>query len=137
MPIGRRPGARRAAATARSVRQVERVAAFAVELVDKGDDRHVAQPTDLEELAGLLLDAPLAPLGAASSSPLPPPRAGEGGVGCGRCRLRSSWAEILVARRVEQVEGKPSCSKLITAEETEMPRRHSTAIQSERTRSPR
>ena len=137
MPIGRRPGARRAAATARSVRQVERVAAFAVELVDKGDDRHVAQPTDLEELAGLLLDAPLAPLGAASISPLPLPRAGEGGVGCGRCRLRSSWAEILVARRVEQVEGKPSCSKLITAEETEMPRRHSTAIQSERTRSPR
>jgi hypothetical protein len=39
-----------------------------------------------------------------------------------------------VARRVEQVEGDPSCSKLITAEETEMPRRRSTAIQSERTR---
>jgi hypothetical protein len=30
--------------------QVERVAAFAVELVDKSDDRRVAQPADLEEL---------------------------------------------------------------------------------------
>src|SRR6266446_7037672 len=63
----RRPGSRRARATARS-RPTERVAALAVELVDKGDDRHVAQPADLEELAGLLLDAPLAPLGAASST---------------------------------------------------------------------
>ena len=34
--------------------EVERVAALAVELVDKGQDRHVAQPADLEELAGLL-----------------------------------------------------------------------------------
>jgi len=34
--------------------EVERVAALAVELVDKGQDRHVAQPVDLEELAGLL-----------------------------------------------------------------------------------
>jgi hypothetical protein len=41
-------------------------------------------------------------------------------------------AEILVARRVEE-EGE-ACSKLITAEETEMPRARSTAIQSERTR---
>ena len=39
------------------VDQVERVAALAVELVDEGDDRHVAQPADLEQLAGLLLDA--------------------------------------------------------------------------------
>jgi hypothetical protein len=38
------------------------------------------------------------------------------------------------ARRVEQVEGEPPCSKLITAEETELPRSRSTAIQSERTR---
>jgi hypothetical protein len=35
--------------------------ALAVELVEKGDDQHVAQPADLEELARLLLDAPLAP----------------------------------------------------------------------------
>ncbi len=42
------------------VQQFEWVAVPAVELVDKGDDRHVAQAADLEELAGLLLD----PLGA-------------------------------------------------------------------------
>jgi hypothetical protein len=36
--------------------------------------------------------------------------------------LKSPWAEILVARRVEEVEGEPRCSKLINAEETEMPR---------------
>jgi hypothetical protein len=51
------------------IRQVERVAGLAVELVDKGDDRHVAQPGDLEELAGLLLDAPLAPLGRRRAAP--------------------------------------------------------------------
>src|ERR1700730_18008049 len=50
------------------VQQVERVAGLAVELVCKSDDRHVAQPADLEELAGLLLDTPLAPLGAALSA---------------------------------------------------------------------
>src|SRR6266481_5011931 len=27
--------------------------------------------------------------------------------GCGRCPAKSHWAEILVARRVEQVEGEP------------------------------
>ena len=43
-------------------------------------------------------------------------------------------AEILMTRRVEQVEGEPSCSKLVTAELVEMPRSDSTAIQSERTR---
>ena len=48
--------------------------------------------------------------------------------------LKSHWAEILVARRVQQVGGEPSCLKLIIAEETEMPRSRSTAIQSERTR---
>jgi len=50
------------------VDEVERVAALAGELADKGDDRHVAQPADLEELAGLLLDAPLGAIGAASST---------------------------------------------------------------------
>ena len=48
--------------------------------------------------------------------------------------LKSQWAEILVARRVQEVEGEPLMLKLITTEETEVPRRHSTAIQSERTR---
>jgi hypothetical protein len=37
-------------------------------------------------------------------------------------------AEMLVARRVQGVEGQPLCSKLITAYETEMPRSRSTAI---------
>jgi hypothetical protein len=32
------------------VQQAERVAALAVELVDEGDDRHVAQAADLEEI---------------------------------------------------------------------------------------
>jgi hypothetical protein len=61
-PYADRPGGRRHVERQRLldlVQQVERVARLAVELVDKGDDRHVAQPTYLEELAGLLLDAPL------------------------------------------------------------------------------
>ena len=39
------------------VEEVERLAAFPVHLVDEGDDRNVAQPADLEELAGARLDA--------------------------------------------------------------------------------
>ena len=39
-----------------------------VELVDKGQDRHVPQPADFEKFAGLLLDAALVPLAAASST---------------------------------------------------------------------
>ena len=39
------------------VDQVERVAAFAIHLVDESDDRNVAQPADLEQLAGARLDA--------------------------------------------------------------------------------
>jgi hypothetical protein len=39
------------------VQQVERVACLAVELVDESDDRHVAQPADLEALPGLVLGA--------------------------------------------------------------------------------
>jgi hypothetical protein len=84
MQIGQEPGLTSSASECSiSFQEVERVAALAVELVDKGDDRHVAQPADLEELPGLLLDAPFAPLGASSSGPLPnpPPRAGEGRVG--------------------------------------------------------
>jgi hypothetical protein len=52
--------------------------------------------------------------------------AGQGAVGV--------LAEILVARRVEQVESEPLSSKLMTAEETEMPRSRSIGIQSEHTR---
>jgi len=53
--------------------------------------------------------------------------------------LKSQWAEILWPGVSSRLKASPSCSKLITAEETEMPRARSTAIQPERThrRSPR
>jgi hypothetical protein len=69
MPIGQEAGVTSSARDCSiSSKQVERAAALAVELVDKSDDRHVAQRADLEEFAGLLLDPLLAPLGAASST---------------------------------------------------------------------
>jgi hypothetical protein len=69
MPIGQEAGVTSSAKDLLDlVQQIERVAGLAIELVDKGDDRHVAQWADLEEFAGLLLDAPLASLGAASST---------------------------------------------------------------------
>jgi hypothetical protein len=43
--------------------------------------------------------------------------------------LKSWWPGVS-----SRLKASPSCSKLITAEETEMPRSRSTAIQSERTR---
>ncbi len=68
------------------VQQVERVAALAVELVDEGDDRHVAQPADLEELTGLLLDA-LGAMGGSSTI-----TALGTAVRVGRCpRMLNSW----------------------------------------------
>ena len=39
------------------VEQRERIVSLAVDLVDEGDDRDVAQPANLEQLAGLALDA--------------------------------------------------------------------------------
>jgi hypothetical protein len=39
------------------VEELEGILALAVHLVDEGDDRHVAQAADLEQLAGLRLDA--------------------------------------------------------------------------------
>jgi hypothetical protein len=68
MPIGQEAGHIERQRLLDLVHQVEWVAALTVELVDKGDDRHVAQSADLEECARLPLDAPLAPLGAASST---------------------------------------------------------------------
>jgi hypothetical protein len=53
-------------------------------------------------------------------SPRCRPRQGAGGV----------LTEILVVPRVEQVEGKRPCSKLITVADPEMLRSRSTAIQS-------
>jgi hypothetical protein len=74
------------------VEQLEGVAPLAVELVDEGDDRHVAQAADLEQLAGLGLDA----LGRVDHHDRGIDRR-QGAVGV--------FAEVLVARRVEQVEG--------------------------------
>ena len=74
------------------VEQIERIACFAVHLVDEGDDRHVSQPADLEELQGLCLDA--------ARRVQDHHRAVDGGQGA-----IGVLAEILVARRVEQVEG--------------------------------
>ena len=73
------------------VEQVQRIAGLAVHLVDEGDDRNVAQPADLEELAGARLDA----LGGVDDH--------DGGVHGGQ-RPVGILGEVLVARRVEQVE---------------------------------
>jgi len=45
------------------------------------------------------------------------------------CSLKSWWPGVS-----KRLKASPSCSKLITAEDTEMPRSRSIAIQSERTR---
>ena len=73
------------------VQKLDRVAALAVHLVDEGDDRHVAQAADLEQLAGPRLDA----LGGVDHHDRRIDR-GQGAVGV--------LAEILVARRVQQIE---------------------------------
>ena len=73
------------------VEQLERVAALAVHLVDERRDRHVAQAADLEQLAGLGLDA----LRGVDHH--------DGRVDRGQRAVRV-LAEVLVARRVEQVE---------------------------------
>ena len=73
------------------VEQVERIARLAVHLVDEGDDRDVAQPADLEQLAGARFDA----LGGVDHHHRRVDR-GQGAVGV--------LGEIFVARGVEQVE---------------------------------
>jgi len=70
---------------------------FAVEPADKGQDRHIAQPADLKELAGLLFDALLVPLAAASTITSLSTAVSVRQVSS----LKSQWAEILVARRVQ------------------------------------
>ena len=77
-----------------------------VELVDEGQDRHVAQPADLEELAGLFLDAPFWRHWGGVEHHHRAVDLGQDAVGV-LSWLKSRWAEILVARRVEQVEGEP------------------------------
>ena len=93
-PAPDRPGDRRGIERERLldlVDQVERVAALAVHLVDEGDDRNVAQPADLEQLARPRLDA----FGRVDHHHGRIDRR-EGPIGV--------FGEILVARRIEQVE---------------------------------
>ena len=73
------------------IEQLERVAALAVHLVDEGEDRDVAQPADFEQLAGARLDA------------LRRIDHHDGGIDRGQ-RPIGVLGEILVARRVEQIE---------------------------------
>ncbi len=73
------------------VKQIERIAAFAVHLVDEGDDRNVAQPAHLEQLAGPRLDA----FGGIDHH--------HGGIDR-RQRAIGIFGKILVAGRVQQVE---------------------------------
>ena len=73
------------------VDQVERIAAFAVHLVDECDDRNVAQPAHLEKLARARFDA----FGAVDHHDRRVDRR-KGPIGVLR--------KILVARRIEQIE---------------------------------
>ena len=96
MPTGQSSGAGSSASLSRDlVQQLERVLRLAVHLVDEGDDRDVAQAADLEQLQGLRLDA----LGGVQHH--------DRGVGGGQ-RAVGVLGEVLVARRVEQVEDQPS-----------------------------
>ena len=93
-PAADRPGHRRSVEGERLldlVEEVERVAALAVHLVDEGDDRDVAQAADLEQLARARLDALR---GVDHHHGGIDRRQGPVGV----------LGEVLVARRVEQVE---------------------------------
>ena len=101
------------------VEQLERIARLAVHLVDEGHDRDVAQAADLEQLARLRLDA----LGRVDHH--------HRGVGGGQ-RAIGVFGEILVARRVEQVEDRVLDIRTSSPREvTEMPRSCSIFIQSD------
>ena len=76
------------------VERLEGIAALAVDLVDEGDDRHRAQAADFEQLAGLRLDA----FRGVDHH--------HRRIHCGQ-RAVGIFREILVAWRVEQVEGDP------------------------------
>ena len=89
-----RPGHRRAADVEHAldlVEQFQRFAPLAVELVDEGHDRRVAQPAHLHQLDGAIFNA----LGAVDHHQ----RRVHGGQ-----RAIGVLGEVLVARRVEQVD---------------------------------
>ena len=73
------------------IEQLDRRAAIAIELVDEGHDRRVAQPAHLHQLHGALLDT----LGAVDDH--------ERGIDRGQ-RAIGVFREILVTRRVQQVD---------------------------------
>jgi hypothetical protein len=90
-----RPGDRRAVDLQHRLdllEQLDRLAHLAVELVHEGDDRRVAQAADFEQLDGLRFDA----LGGVDHH--------DGGVDGGEHAV-GVLGEVLVARRVEQVDG--------------------------------
>ena len=92
MPIGQVTGAQRIFSTfSISSSRSSRLAALAVELVDEGHDRRVAQPAHFHQLDRALLDA----LGAVDDHQRRVHR-GQRAVGV--------LGEVLVARRVEQVD---------------------------------
>jgi hypothetical protein len=89
-----RPGHRRAMQLQHRfdlVEQFQRIAHFAVHLVDEGDDRRVAQAADFEQLDGLFFDA----LGRVDHH--------HGGIDGGQHAV-GVFREILVAGGVEQVD---------------------------------
>ncbi len=77
------------------VEQFDGIARLAVHLVDEGDDGDIAQAADLEQLAGLRLDA----LGGVDHH--------HRAVGGGQ-RAIGVFRKVLMARRVEQIEDGPA-----------------------------
>ena len=69
------------------IEQRKALAPLAVDFVDEGDDRDAAQPADLEQLAGLRLDA----LGSIDHH--------DRAVDCGQCAV-GIFGKILMPRRV-------------------------------------
>jgi len=102
------------------IQKLEGVAAFAIHLVDEGDDGNVAQATHLEQLPRPRFDA----LGGVDHHDSGIDR----GSGSGKCPRRNPRGPG-VSRRLNT---RPSNSKVITEVTTEMPRSRSIFIQSER-----
>jgi hypothetical protein len=104
------------------------VGALAIELIHNSDDRHVAQAA----VEGASWSAPPCPIGAIGGSIEHHHLAVDRGQGSEGVLGSNSGGPGVSSR----LKASPSCSKLITAEETEMPRSRSIALQSERSRQP-